>query len=145
MAITPGLIKTASDGINNPMNIRAIRNNSWLGKINTAGNPFKFEQFTFMWQGYRAGMKILKSLYAEGHHTLQDIISAYAPAGDGNNPIQYAKTVSESSGIPIDTNLAISLNDQDKMGMIVSSMAMVEQGAHFVPNMDDVNTAWLNL
>ena len=141
--ITPGLNKTANDGINNAVNIRANKANAWHGKITPEGNIF--EQFELMWYSYRAGIIILWNLYAQGKTTLNLIIATYAPASDGNTPVQYAATVAAAANISPDDSLAPYMHDKDTMSAIITAMAKVEQGASFEVNPDDVIAAWENL
>ena len=142
-AITEGLNPTAGGGINNPMDIRTEASNAWVGKRTQPGAAF--EAFDFMWQGYRAGIKTLQTLYNSGKTTLTSIIETYAPACDNNDCSSYIAAVSNLSGIAPDVDLQPYINDQASMTTIVTAMTGVEQGSGFSVNSADIATAWTNL
>lgn len=121
---------------NNPLNIR-ISNNPWQGKVsdNTDGS---FEQFVDMAHGYRAGFINMRTQINRGNNTIRKLINIWAPASDSNNPENYAKFVSSTSGIPIDA--VIDPNDATSMQKIVSAMARMENGKD--ANSDDIAQGW---
>ena len=121
---------------NNPLNIR-ISNNPWQGKIsdNTDGS---FEQFVDMAHGYRAGFINMRTQINRGNNTIRKLINIWAPASDSNNPENYAKFVSSTSGIPIDA--VIDPNDATSMQKIVSAMARMENGKD--ANSNDIAQGW---
>ena len=121
---------------NNPLNIR-ISNNAWKGKLqnNTDGS---FEQFTDIAHGYRAGFINMRTQINRGNNTIRKLINIWAPASDSNNPENYAKFVSSTSGIPIDAE--IDPNDATSMQKIVSAMARMENGKD--ANSDDIAQGW---
>ena len=121
---------------NNPLNIR-ISNNPWQGKIsdNTDGS---FEQFVDMAHGYRAGFINMRTQINRGNNTIRKLINIWAPASDSNNPENYAKFVSSTSGIPIDA--VIDPNDAASMQKIVSAMARMENGKD--ANAEDIAQGW---
>ena len=64
---------------NNPFNI-VISNSKWVGKIPIAQNTDgRFEQFSEMEFGVRAGIKLIKIYYQKGYKTVRQIITRYAP------------------------------------------------------------------
>lgn len=121
---------------NNPLNIR-ISNNPWKGKVsdNTDGS---FEQFVDIAHGYRAGFINMRTQINRGNNTIRKLINIWAPASDSNNPENYAKFVSSTSGIPIDA--VIDPNDAASMQKIVSAMARMENGKN--ANSDDIAQGW---
>lgn len=121
---------------NNPLNIR-ISNNAWQGKVsnNTDG---AFEQFTDMAHGYRAAFLNMRKRIQSGDNTLRKMIEKWAPASDGNRPLQYAQTVAQAAGIGIDD--ALDPNNKDVMTKIAAAMARVENGAD--TDMADVVAGW---
>lgn len=147
---TPGIVKTAADGYNNPGNIRqgSVR---FIGEIT---QPFeyggmliaplenRFKAFTSMAYGYRAMIKILRTYVKRGQNTLVKIINTYAPASDGNNPATYIEYVKTRAGIA-DENADISaiINGPGVME-IVRHMAQLEQGSRFSVNNEDLRTAY---
>ena len=121
---------------NNPLNIR-ISNNAWKGKLqnNTDGS---FEQFTDIAHGYRAGFINMRTQINRGNNTIRKLINIWAPASDNNNPENYARFVSTTSGIPIDA--VIDPNDSTSMQKIVSAMARMENGKD--ANAEDIAQGW---
>ena len=121
---------------NNPLNIR-ISSNAWQGKVsnNTDG---AFEQFTDMAHGYRAAFLNMRKRIQSGDNTLRKMIEKWAPASDGNRPLQYAQTVAQAAGIGIDD--ALDPNNKDVMTKIAAAMARIENGAD--TDMADVVAGW---
>lgn len=122
---------------NNPLNLR-ISDTPWQGKIasNTDGS---YEQFDNIINGYRAGIKNMKTRIGEGNNTIRKLIAVWAPSGDGNNnPESYARDVAQMSGVGIDE--VINPNDPTIMTKIVASMVRVENGQD--ANMEDILAGW---
>lgn len=153
--ITEGIVKTAADGENNPLDLR-VSNNAWHGKITPVPGQ-QFERYIYMWQGYRAGMLTFLAHYKDGQHTLNDIFAGtlnpatgkyengYAPAEDGNDPAAYAKTVGDFAAIDPAADLSSFIQDGNKIMLIIAAMAREEQGDEFVVNSADLQMAWNNI
>ncbi|MDV0626264.1 hypothetical protein RZO95_30640, partial [Klebsiella variicola subsp. variicola] len=56
--------------------------------------------------------------------TIMDIVSTWAPAGDNNDPQQYARQVAGWMGVS--PTAALNLSDPDTMGALMQSMARKE-------------------
>lgn len=111
---------------NNPLNIRYVKANKWLGRVSRKSDQ-DFEEFKSMEYGYRAAFVLLhKYILLYNLHTILDIVSRWAPQSDGNNTIAYANTVSQKTGIPIQQE--ITFTDWRAMVRIVIAMAEVENG-----------------
>ncbi len=87
---------------NNPLNIRKS-NAAWQG-LSAVQSDKAFCQFTSMAYGYRAAIMILQAYHdrfaKKGRpFTIENIVSTWAPASDGNNPDGYAAKVAIWSGI----------------------------------------------
>lgn len=111
---------------NNPLNIRYVAKNKWEGRVSRKSDP-DFEEFRSMRYGYRAAFVLLHhymNLY--NLHTIIDIVSRWAPQGDGNDTISYANTVSQKTGIPIHKELKFI--DFRAIINIAHAMAEVENG-----------------
>ncbi|EOV9596790.1 Lytic transglycosylase, catalytic [Cronobacter dublinensis] len=105
---------------NNPLNIR-VSNNNWNGK--GADNGTGFEQFDTADHGFRAGLKLMKNHINNGADTLGALITKWAPPNE-NDTRQYAQTVSQKTGIPVDAKL--NPNDPQQMTAIAKAMAAQE-------------------
>lgn len=122
---------------NNPLNIR-ISSTPWLGKVadNTDG---AFEQFTSMEYGLRAALVNIRTYIRRDHkETIEDIVSRWAPAADGNDVRNYIAIVSEKSNVPATYHLCY--NDRDRLTRIVWAMAFVECGQEI--SLAKVERAW---
>ena len=87
---------------NNPLNIRKSKA-EWKG-LSPEQNDKAFCQFISMAYGYRAAIKTLQTYHDRfAKHgrpfTIENIVSTWAPASDGNNPDGYAAKVAIWSGI----------------------------------------------
>lgn len=116
---SPGTIATRQ---NNPLNIRYSASNNWQGKGGDNGSGF--EQFDTPDHGFRAGIKLMRNHINAGNNTLSSLINKWAPASDNNNPAQYAQSVSQQTGIPVDAKL--DPNDPQQMTAIARAMARQE-------------------
>ncbi|QBB13742.1 lytic transglycosylase catalytic [Edwardsiella piscicida] len=107
---------TLADRNNNPGNIRPV-----------GGGGFRF--FESALHGWTA-MKNQLMRYFTGKttgralRTIQDIVSTWAPAGDKNDPQQYAKQVAGWMGVS--PNAVLNLSDPHTMGSLMQSMARKE-------------------
>jgi len=118
---------------NNPGNIWNDPSIKFTGEITPAGATWK--KFISMPYGYRALMRNLQAYIGQGTDTLPKITAKWAPAGHGDNdPVKYAKDVSEMTGIPQGTRIAA--NDYASLVKIAAAMALIEQGVQ--PNLAEV-------
>lgn len=131
---SPGTLATRQ---NNPLNIRFSSDNNWAGKGGDNGSGF--EQFDTADHGFRAGIKLMRNHINNGNDTLSSLINKWAPAGDNNNPVQYAQSVSQQTGIPVDSKL--DPNNPQQMTTIAKAMA--HQEGYSAPVSDDqLGRAW---
>ena len=122
---------------NNPLNIRFSASNQWAGKGGDNGTGF--EQFDTAEHGFRAGLKLMRNHINNGNDTLSSLISKWAPAGDNNDPVQYAQSVSQQTGIPVDAKL----NPNDPQQMTAVAKAMAKQEGYGAPvNDSQLGRAW---
>lgn len=96
--------KTLAERNNNPGNLRF---NNQKGAVKGDKGFAKFNSYE---EGLAALMNDLKAKQTgktrtglNPNSTLQDLINVYAPAADNNNPTQYAGTVAQRLGIPVNT------------------------------------------
>lgn len=108
--------KTLADRNNNPGNIRPV-----------GGGGFRmFESALHGW----GAMKNQLMRYFTGKttgrrlQTIMDIVSTWAPAGDNNDPQQYARQVAGWMGVS--PTAALNLSDPNTMGALMQSMARKE-------------------
>lgn len=110
---------------NNPLNIRI--GNKWIGEVDCPADK-KFEQFTSMDYGIRAGFYLIRRyINRYGLRTIEDIISRWAPSKE-NNTSNYISIVQKLSGI--DAHEVLTFEDRDKMLALVDAMIYVECGQH---------------
>lgn len=108
--------KTLADRNNNPGNIRPV-----------GGGGFR--NFGSALEGWEA-MKNQLMRYFTGKTTgrrlqsIMDIVSTWAPAGDNNDPQQYARQVAGWMGVS--PTAALNLSDPNTMGALMQSMARKE-------------------
>ena len=102
---------------NNPGNIR-----SWPGVPKQGG----FNVFPTPESGIRAAAINLKSYYKDGQRTLPQIFAKWAPQSDSNDPVAYARTVSQRTGISL--NAPININDPKTVAAIIDAITRVENG-----------------
>ncbi|AYZ20366.1 hypothetical protein [Klebsiella sp. FDAARGOS_511] len=108
--------KTLADRNNNPGNIRPV-----------GGGGFR--NFGSALEGW-AAMKNQLMRYFTGKttgrrlQTIMDIVSTWAPAGDNNDPQQYARQVAGWMGVS--PTAALNLSDPNTMGALMQSMARKE-------------------
>lgn len=107
---------------NNPCNIRYVERNCWLGQI----APKKgFCQFKSCEYGFRAVYILLRRYHSFGCKTFYQIFKRFAPASDGNYPLEYAKFVASQCGLkPTDEP-----TEHNYVDMVVA-MARLEQGSY---------------
>lgn len=131
---SPGTLATRN---NNPLNIRFSEGNQWAGKGGNNGTGF--EQFDTAEHGFRAGLKLMRKHINDGNNTLSSLISKWAPTADRNDPVQYAQSVSQQTGIPVDAQL----NPNDPKQMTAVAKAMAKQEGYGAPVSDSqLSRAW---
>lgn len=108
---------------NNPLNIRI--GNAWVGEV-LHPTDTRFEQFTSMYYGLRAGFVLIRR-YMERYHlrTIREIVSRWAPASE-NNTEKYIEQVCSFTGLQADSLL--SFGDKSTMCKLVYAMIKVECG-----------------
>ncbi|MCS3423445.1 hypothetical protein M2403_002046 [Rahnella sp. BIGb0603] len=131
---SPGDLATRQ---NNPLNIRFSSDNNWAGKGGDNGSGF--EQFDTADHGFRAGIKLMRHHINNGNDTLSSLINKWSPAGDNNNPVQYAQFVSQQTGIPVDAKL--DPNNPQQMTTIAKAMAN-QEGYNAPVSDDQLGRAW---
>ena len=113
---------------NNPLNIRYVRKNNWQGRVEHKVDA-NFEEFRKMSFGYRAAFMLLhKYIGLYNLHTIYDIVSRWAPTGDGNDVVSYAKQVSQKTQYPLFGN--VQWTDYRFMIRMAVAMAEVENGVY---------------
>lgn len=81
---------------NNPFNIKKSKSD-WYGKKQVSTDP-AFEQFTCMYFGIRAGMKLLCNYVDKGFDTPRKIIERFAPRCENATSAYLSYIVRNSSG-----------------------------------------------
>lgn len=116
---------------NNPLNIRYVAKNRWQGRVLAAyKKDEEFEEFTALYWGFRAAfILIFNYMNKYGRTTINDIISTWAPAQDGNATGWYIEEVADRIGIPSDEHF--SFVNGVFMMQLVQEMARVECGIFF--------------
>lgn len=113
---------------NNPLNIRYVRKNNWKGRVEHKLDA-DFEEFKKMSFGYRAAFILLhKYMNLYKLRTIYDIVSRWAPAGDGNNVTMYAQQVGLKTSYPLFN--PIEWTDFRFMIRMAVAMAEVENGIY---------------
>jgi hypothetical protein len=110
---------------NNPGNIRTSVGFTWKGELPGVVAP-NIAEFDTLEDGYRAHIKLLSNYIKKGYDTIPTIINRWAPATDKNDPVGYAKEVSQHTGISPTTIL--SAGDYDTLGKIALAMTRREHG-----------------
>lgn len=125
---------------NNPGNIRITADN-WKGKLSVSENTDKaFEQFTEYRYGIRAMIRTLDSYYKKrGLTSIMQIVYRWAPPGDNNDSMTYARTVSDKTGLAIDRTITWN---KINIAKLVIAMAAVENGIPDAVTQSDFDAAW---
>lgn len=111
---------------NNPLNIRYVEKNKWLGRVKDKKDP-QFEEFTTMSYGYRAAFLIIyKYMVIYNVRTPFQICARWAPIGDNNTPSAYAKFVCNRMGSGL--NDVLFFSDPCRMIRLASAMTEMENG-----------------
>lgn len=80
--------------MNNPLNIRNVDGQNWIGQI---GKKDGFCEFQNVWWGIRAAMMILSKYRKRGLVTIEQIISTWAPTSE-NDTEAYIKFICTNMG-----------------------------------------------
>lgn len=107
----------------NPLNLRAAPNET--GKVFAGKNGY-FSQFGSDEDGLAAASRQLFLYGDRGKHTLQDVISTFAPHNE-NNVENYVSAVSRDTGFKPGEN--IDLHSPDVLKRLLPAMIKVEQGS----------------
>ena len=113
--------KTLADRNNNPGNIRPV-----------GGGGFRtFENALHGWTAMKNQLMRYFTGKTTGRRlkTIMDIVSTWAPAGDNNDPQQYARQVAGWMGVS--PTAALNLSDPNTMGALMQSMARKEGYANW--------------
>lgn len=117
---------------NNPGNLRTGIN--WQGAV---GNDGSFIIFKSMAWGLRAmATDLINKIKNDKLDTIQKIINKYAPANDNNDPVAYAKEVSQLTGIGVNDTLN---PDADTIKALMKAQISVEIGPAFTPMVTDAD------
>ena len=114
---------------NNPLNIRYVKSNNWLGKIDGEGKQDKaFEEFDSLEHGLRAAYVLLYNYMEKSNLcSINAIISRWAPMNENRTDV-YINAVSKDVAVrPSDT---IKFNDPYTMVALVQAMVKVECGVN---------------
>jgi len=120
---------------NNPLNI--IKTGSkWKG-LAPVQNDLRFCQFKEMKYGWRAAFYLLVLVYYRNYNlqTVQDIISKWAPAEDGNNVEVYCSRINSITGIYPSMLLGNPYINTGLWLQVAYAMACVENGKHEIDAM----------
>lgn len=108
---------------NNPGNLRPD-GSQWQGMTGESGG---FVTFDTPENGMRAArINLGNQAKLHGIDNLNDLFAKWAPASDSNDPVAYAKSVSQMTGI--DPNAKIDLTDPAIQDKILPAIAKVEGG-----------------
>ena len=130
--ITPVNSSSMARGIrnNNPFNLIKTKI-SWLGKLTGLFNSeSKFEQFTTLELGIRAGLLNLRNGYRnKGINTPYKIINKYAPLSDNSQPAQkkYIESVAKSV-FGFSTSIHATLSTPVQWVVLAQSILTFENG-----------------
>lgn len=92
---------------NNPGNLRPNPAWKWDGQgpMDTAGGQGEYLTFISPEYGIRAMIRDIRSKRKRGLDTVQKIMNVYAPLGDNNNPVAYARSVCARIGAMLEIEL----------------------------------------
>jgi hypothetical protein len=126
----------------NPLNIRKS-DADWLGKV---GNNKGFEVFSKPEYGYRAAAKNLYTSNTKyNNKSVRDLITRWAPPGDGNNTPAYVDKVAKDLGVDPDADLGNLESNPALTKKLLKSMTEVEgRNNKFTDQMIDSGVAMAN-
>ena len=139
----PAGIGTIAHRNNNPLNIRRVTSNNWVGRDTSYQGAF--ERFLTTTFGVRAGIVLLRTYHRNGFRTISQIINRFAPPvgmrPDGtmypNNTQNYINFVVSRSGFGV--NQVLEFNARTYFP-VISAMCRFE--SQFVLSESDFATAW---
>jgi len=123
--------------LNNPGNIRKS-STTFKGEVES---PEAFKQFKSMKYGFRAMTSLLHTYINSGFNTVETILNRYAPSSDGNNPVNYTKSVIKLANVRPDQALSTPDFKNGNMLNIMYAMTRVEQG--YSPNIHDLHEGYM--
>lgn len=122
--------------LRNPLNIRYVAANRWLGLDASRPSEGGFCRFVSAAHGYRAAVVLIKNYIARhGLRTPAAVIGRWAPPSE-NRTALYVAAVCGRSGLKPDETLK---PDGPQIGRLVAAMARQETGIHITPDgVDDI-------
>lgn len=114
---------------NNPLNIRYVKSNNWLGKIDGEDKQDKaFEEFDSLEHGLRAAYVLLYNYMEKSNlRSIAAIISRWAPMNENRTDV-YIDAVCKC--VSIRATDCITFNDPYTMVELVQAMVKVECGVN---------------
>jgi hypothetical protein len=112
-------------GQNNPLNIRRVPGQRWLGSMPGTG---AFEDFSDPKWCYRAAHRIVLKHWVEGNTLVSDVVAHWAPASE-NPTKQYIANVCGWMGHDPDASLT-----KDQIPFLFHAMTRQEQGTYPYPD-----------
>ena len=114
----------------NPLNIREVNSNKWVGQCGTDGS---FAKFINIKHGLRAAFRLLYTYgYRYNLRTIKDIIYRWAPPFE-NNTTAYLQRVCSYSGLEADDCIHVECHEyKDKACSLVAAMSFVENGGDYL-------------
>jgi len=114
----------------NPLNIRYVATNHWLGLDATHPQVKGFCRFISVAHGYRAAVVLMKTYMARyGLDTPRQIVYRWAPPTE-NRTRYYLAAVCGRSGLDADEHLSAT---GTQLGRLIAAMARQETGMHITP------------
>ena len=145
--------KARGERNNNPLNIKYLKTNNWLGKVpDREKKDTVFEEFTSMVYGLRAAIKLIRRHIArENAPTPRAIINRWAPPTADHNPTEAYITFVEQRMKQLmekewaltnhyDPASRINPRDFDQMRALVTAMCEFE--SKYTPMYSQFNAAW---
>lgn len=126
---------------NNPLNIRHNPKNDWLGQTD---NQNGFCVFLSKYYGMRAAIILLRNYINQGHETIREIITRWAPPSE--NPteryIEFCVNRFVAFGLNVNENTIFNFNfypwNRVKLAILLEAMSKFENGSDVdVPLFDD--------
>ncbi|MDO4930264.1 MAG: structural protein P5 [Bacteroidales bacterium] len=120
----------------NPLNIRYVSTNHWLGLHPATPNVKGFCKFIAPDYGYRAAVVLLKNYITRyGCDTPEKVIARWAPPSE-NRTALYVACVCGRSRLRPDETLS---TEGPQIGRLIAAMAKQETGMHITPEgVDDI-------
>ena len=114
----------------NPLNIRKISKDRWVGQCGNDGAFVKFINIQF---GLRAAFRLLYTYgYRYNLRTIKEIIYRWAPPTE-NNTTAYVQRVCSYSGLEADDCIHVECREfKDKACSLVAAMSFVENGGDYL-------------